>query len=133
MLGNELFFKSQFNYCPLILICHKYENNRKIKRLHERSLWTIYNDKQSSFNELLEKDDSVSIYEQNLEVVGTEMYKIINSLSTPLMKNIFTWNRSDYILRQKSQFSGSWINTMYYGTESILNLGPKNGIWYQEI
>ena len=37
------FFKTQFNYCPLIWMCHSRENNRKINRLHERCLRTIYN------------------------------------------------------------------------------------------
>ena len=49
------FFKTQFNYCPLIWMCHSRENDRKINRLHESCLRTICNDKQSSFNELLEK------------------------------------------------------------------------------
>ena len=50
------FFKSQFNYCPLIWMCDSRENNSKINRLHESYSRIIYNDKQSSFNELLEKD-----------------------------------------------------------------------------
>ena len=57
------FFKTQFNYCPLTWMCHSRENNKKIIRLHERCLRTIYNDKQSSFNELLEKDGSLSMNE----------------------------------------------------------------------
>ena len=67
------FFKTQPNYCPLIWMCHIRENNRKINRLHERCLRTIYNGKQPSFNELLEKDGSVSIHERNLQVLATEM------------------------------------------------------------
>ena len=121
------FFKTQFNYCPLIWVFHSRENNRKINRLHERCLRTIYNDKQSSFNELLEKDGSASIHERNLQVLATEMYKISNGLSTPLMKDIFSINRNPYNLRQNSQFSRPRINTVYHGTESISNLGPK--IW----
>ena len=39
------FFKTQFNYCPLIWMCHSRENDRKINRLHERCLRIIYNDK----------------------------------------------------------------------------------------
>ena len=119
------FFKTQFNYCPLMWMCDSRENNRKINRLHERCLRTIYNDKQSSFNELLEKDGSVSIHERNLQVLATEMYKISNGLSTPLMKDIFPINRNPYNLRQNSQFSRPRINTVYHGTESISNLGPK--------
>ena len=74
------FFKTHLNYCPLIRMCHSRENNRKINRLHERCLWNIYNNKQSSFNKLLEKDGSVSIYEGNLQLLAIEMYKIILNL-----------------------------------------------------
>ena len=117
------FFKTQFNYCPLIWKCHSRENNRKVNRLHEKCLRT----KQSSFNELLEKDRSVSIHERNPQVLATEMYKISNSLSTPLMKDAFLINRYLYNLRQNYHFSITRINTVYYGTETISNLGPK--IW----
>ena len=74
----------------------------KPNRFHERCLRTIYNDKQSSFNELLEKDGSVSIHEQNLHVQATEIYKISNGLSTPFMKDIFLININPYKLRQNS-------------------------------
>ena len=125
LLLMNSFFKAQFNYCPLIWMCHSRESNRKINRLHERCLRTIYNDKQSSFNELLEKDASVSIHEQNLQVLVTEMYKISNGLSTPLMKDIFPINKNPYNLRQNSQFSRPQINAVYHGTKSISNVGPK--------
>ena len=49
---------------------------KKINRLHERCLRIIYCDKQSSFEELLEKDSSVSIHERNIQILATEMYKV---------------------------------------------------------
>ena len=67
------FFTSQFSYCPLIWICHSRLNNRKINRLYERCLRIIYNDKQSSFDELLNKDSSVSIHIRNLQKLAIEM------------------------------------------------------------
>ena len=109
-------------------MCHSRENNRKIKRFPEKWLRTIYSDKQSSFNELLEKDGSVSIHEQNLQVLSTEMYKITNDLSTSSIKDKFPISRNPYILRQKKyQFSRLRINTVFHGTKNISNLGPK--IW----
>ena len=105
------FFKTQFNYCPLIWMFHSRESDRKTNRLHERYLRTIYNDKQSSFYELLEKDGSVLIHERNLQVLATEMYKISNGLLTPLMKDIFPVNKNPDNLRQNSQFSRPRINT----------------------
>ena len=86
-------------------MCHSGENNRKINRLHERCSKTIYNDKQSPFNELLENDGSVSIHERNLQVLATEMHKISNGLSVPLIKDIFPINKNCYNRRQNSQFS----------------------------
>ena len=73
------FFRSQFNYCPLIWMCHSRTNNRKINRLHERCLRIIYNDKQSSFIKLLEKDNSVSIHQRNLQILAIEMFKVVTS------------------------------------------------------
>ena len=50
------FFNSQFSYCPLIWMFHNRLINNKINRLHERCLRIVYNDNQSTFEELLEKE-----------------------------------------------------------------------------
>ena len=77
------FFTSQFSYCPLIWMCHSRANNRKINMLQERYLRIIYNDKQSSFTELLNKDSSVSIHIRNIQMLAIEMLKFYNGLSPP--------------------------------------------------
>ena len=66
-------FNSQFSYCPLVWMCHSCTNNKKTNKLNERCLRIVYNDKQSSFNELLEKDGSVSIHMRNIQILATEM------------------------------------------------------------
>ena len=122
------FFNSQFNYCPLIWMCHNCTTNRKINRLHERCLRIIYNDKQSSFKMLLEKDSSVSIHDKNIQCLATEMYKVSNGLSPPIVSNIFTQkNCHPYNLRLNSQFSRPRVMSVFDGTESISYLGPV--IW----
>ena len=67
------FFKSQYNYFPQIWMWDSRTNNRKINRLHKTCLRIIYNDKQSLFVKLLEKDNSVSIHQPNLQILATEM------------------------------------------------------------
>ena len=109
-------------------MCHSPENNRKINRLEERCLRTIYNDKQSSFNELLKQDGSALMHELNFQALATETYKICNGLSLPFIKDIFPINRNPYDLRQNSEFSRPQINTVYYGTQITSNLCPKYGI-----
>ena len=54
MLTNA-FFNSQFNYRPVIWMCHSRALNNKINKLHERCLRVIYNDKTYTLKELLEK------------------------------------------------------------------------------
>ena len=122
------FFRSQANYCPLIWLCHSRTNTRKINRLHERCLRIIYNDKKSSFIKLLEKDNSVSIHQKNLQILATEMFKVSNGLSVVLMNDIFKLTgEQTYNLRKLSQFYRPKINSVYNGTESVSFLGPK--IW----
>ena len=80
---------SQFNYCPVIWMCHSRALNNKINRLHERFLRMIYNDKASTFKELLEKDNSVSIHYRNIRTVAIELYKVANGMCPEIMNEIF--------------------------------------------
>ena len=72
------FFRSQFNYCPLIWMFHSRTNNRK-----------MYDDKQSSFIKLLEKGNSVSLHQRHLQILAIEMFKVSNGLSPVLTNDIF--------------------------------------------
>ena len=96
------FFKSQFNYCPLVWMCCNRSLNTKINRLHKRCLRIVYNDKKSSFNELLVKDGSVSIHHQNLQKMAVEMFKISRSLSPEIVNELFRFREQNSCeLRQR--------------------------------
>ena len=69
ILAVNAFFLAQFKYCPLIWMCLNRTYN-KITRLHEICLRLIYNDKRSSFEDVLEKDNSVSINHKNLQALA---------------------------------------------------------------
>ena len=120
------FFTSQFSYCPLVWMCHSCSNNRKINMLHERCLRRIHNDKQSSFTEVLDKDNPVSVHIRDIQRLGIELFKFYNGLSPPLMNSIFKLKVGNpYNLRQVSEFTRPMVKSMYHGTESISYLGPK--------
>ena len=59
--------------------------NSKINRLQERAL-RIVNDNTYSFDQLLEKDNSVRIHTENLQYLAIEMYKIKHKMSLKLCK-----------------------------------------------
>ena len=122
------FFNAQFNYCPLIWILHTRCNNNKIKHLHERCLRLTYCDKKSSYEELLEKNGSVSIHHKNIQSLAIEMYKVKNEIAPMITANVFTrMPENHYNFRHRSDFIVSFARTVYHGTESISYLRPK--IW----
>ena len=71
----------------------------KINRLQEQASRLIYNDHISSFKELLSKDGTYTIHEQNIQNLAIEMLKALNDLSTPDFSELFQLNESLYGLR----------------------------------
>ena len=63
--------------------------NNEINRLHEKCFRIVYSDKTSFFEELLDKDGSVTIHIRNLQVLATEMFKVYRNLSPNIVAEIF--------------------------------------------
>ena len=103
-----------------------YDNN--INRLHERCLCLIYNDKCSSFEELLVKDKSVSIHHQNIHALAIKMFKVYTKTFPEITQEVFQIkDRRHYFLRNQRDFASPTVKSVNYGLESIRFLGPKYG------
>ena len=123
----KTFFESQFKYCPLTWMFHSRELNNRINRLHKRAVRLIYNDFTTSFEQLLDKDNSFTIHQQNIQSLAIEMYKVANGLSTNLFSEIFTKNEATNHFRSKSDFIIPKVRTELYGKCTLRYLGPV--IW----
>ena len=78
----------------------------------------IYNDKISNFEELLNKDNSVSIHHNNIHALAIEMYKVANDMSPDIMNEVFKLrNTLHYNLRHTSHF---------LQTQSIMSITELN-------
>ena len=119
------FFESQFSYCPWMFVNRV--TNRKVNRLHEQSLRILCKDDRSSYAELLQKDNSVTIHTRNIHKLATEMYKIKHNISPNYISDIFPRSYSTYNLRLNSDFRKPVVNTVMWGSETLRNIGPK--IW----
>ena len=109
-------------------MCCNRSLNTKINRVQGRCLRIVYNDKKSNFNELLVKDDSVSIHHQNLQKLVVEMFKISSGFSPSILNELFQFREQiPYELRQRPQIQIPWVHSVFSGTESLKFLGPK--IW----
>ena len=121
-------FISLFNYCPLIWLCHSRAKTNKINRLHERCLGIIYNDKVSTFEQLLEKDNSASMHTSNLRFLAIEMFAVVKGLTPTIINHLFPLKETDNNnLGDKLFFMIPRNETVCNGFESILYLGSK--IW----
>ena len=119
------FFKSQFSYCSLMWMFHGHIMNNKINRLHERCMRLIYEDKTSSFEELLEQDKSVLIHFRNLKMLATKMFKVYPSMSPPIFSELFRRRDICYGLQSNSNIAVSNVKSVFHGSRSISYLGPK--------
>ena len=101
--------------------------NNKINRLPERFIRIVYSDKTSSFKKLLEKDGSVTIHTRNLQTLAAEMFKVYRNLSPAIIADLSHVRQNNYNLRHDSYFAIPNVKSVYHGTESLSNLGPR--IW----
>ena len=97
------FFKSQFNYCPLIWMCC----NRSLT-------WWV------------QRYASDSIHHQNIRFLVIEMFKVFKGISLQIAKEIFQFRDAmPYQLRKQTDFQISFVHSVSSGTESIRFLRPK--------
>ena len=57
-------------------MCHSRNTNNQINMLYECALRLVYNDKSSSFRELLERHKSVTIHERIIQVLSIVIFKV---------------------------------------------------------
>ena len=93
-----------FSNWPLIWMFLIRRLNNKINSTHERDLRITYQDNTSTFQELLNKDNSVSIHHRNLQVLATEMFKTPRVLSPEVLRETFVSKISSYNLRRNDTF-----------------------------
>ena len=68
--------------------CGKTEN-KSINKIHKSSLRLIYDTEDATFEDLLERDKSRTIHEDNIHKLLAEMYISISYISPPIMWNFF--------------------------------------------
>ena len=121
----NMFFISLLDHCPLTWICHRRAKNEKTN-LYDTCVRIIYNDKVSTFEQLLEKDSSVSIYTRNLCFLAVEMFKVIKGIAPTITNNLFDLKETNnYNLRYKLFFKIPRNETARNVFKSISYLGPK--------
>ena len=87
VLQNENLIKSQFNYCPLTWMFCSRQSNNLINKIHKQSLRISYKDQKTSYQNLLETHNELTIHQRNMQVSMTEIYEIVNGVASPIMNS----------------------------------------------
>ena len=125
----KTFIESQFNYCPLIWMCHSRGLNQRINKSHKRALRVLYTNSKLTFEQLLEKDESSTIHEKNLQKLHIEMYKVKHNLCPKLFLELFI-----PVIRGSNDWVIPKVRTVNKGVETIRYRGPKTwGLVPEEI
>ena len=80
---------STLTCCPLIWTYCSQTANNLINKINKRSLRVIYEMEEASFEDLLIKDSSWTIHENNIHTLLIEIYKSLNHVSPPIMQEFF--------------------------------------------
>ena len=87
----------------------------------------VYSAKISNFEELLEKDGSVSIHHQNIRFLASEMCEVFIDISPQIVKGIFQLRDTvPYQLKKQKDFQIPSVHSAFSSTEGVKFLGSKN-------
>ena len=94
----------------------------------------MYSDFKANFDQLLEKDGSLSIHYRNIQTLANAVFKVLNDISPPIMNEVSQVKPSaPYSLRHRNELSIKSSKMVTYGTESVSFLTSKIlSIVYQE-
>ena len=107
LLLYKCFIMPHLTYCHLVWHFCKNSDCRKLERLQERALRTIYRSHSESYEELLGRAKLPTLYNRRLQDTAVLMYKVKCGLTPTCISDLFARKNSDFELTR--------FNTIRYG------------------
>jgi hypothetical protein len=92
------FILSNFNFCPLAWHFCTEKNFKKIEKVQEGALRFVYEDHNSSYDNLLKKAKVPSLQIRRMRTMALETFKIMNKLSPSCLHNLCIYEIQNIIL-----------------------------------
>ena len=113
------FILSNFNFCPLAWhFCNK-SNTSKLEKIQARALRFIYEDYESTYDELLEKAKVPSLKVRRMRTMAIECFKILNKLSPSCLHDLVVFKDCKYNFRYSNIVDIPRVRTSTYGKNSF--------------
>ena len=113
------FVKSNFAYCTVTFHYCGVQSDKKLEKIYERALRTVYNDFTSMYQNVLKRANKKMLYEEREDIVVETVYKIINNMVPPLDNSMFTSQITMYNLRNSNMLNVPSYQTVTFGFNSI--------------
>ena len=91
----------------------------KILTIHYRTLQVVYSEYHKSYEELLQINKDISIYQKHLRILGLAVYKSIMHFNPEFMWHCFNTNPIFYNLRKRSRLLILPAKFVDFGTNSV--------------
>ena len=100
------------------MFCHK-QDYLKLEEIQYKTLKIVYNSNES-YEELLLRDNEVSIYKKQLCIFATEVFKSLADMNPDFMKSCFTMKEIPYGLQNENILKILSTRSKCYGTNLVL-------------
>ncbi len=122
------FIRANLNYSPLVWINRNKTHLARLETVQERAVWLIFNDKMSSYIDLLRRAGVPSVLIRWLRVLATKVYKALHGLSPLYIQNLFNEKKLPYNLRASKIIIQRKCNSTTHGLNSLTYQSVK--LWY---
>ena len=119
------FVRANLNYCPLVWINRNKTDLCRLERVQERAIRQVYNDKTSSYCDLLSRARVVSVLTKWQRTLAIEVYKAINGQSPPYIQDLFKIKHTPYDLQASKIVTQSKCKSTTYDLNSLSYQGAK--------
>ena len=90
-----------------------------VNKVQKRVLRITYNDQLTDFKSPLSNLNEITIHQRNLQVLMTEIYKMVNHIALPIMSSLFEIRENTHNTSYFQVLSNESRRTVNYGLATI--------------
>ena len=125
----NIYFYSNFNYCPLAWMFSSSKSLNKVESLQKRALPFFCDNYDSSYEFILKLAGKTTVNVAKLTSLCVDIFKTLNNINLAFMNEIFDFRKTNRTVRNQCKLNLEVliINQVTFGAESIRYPGSK--IW----
>ena len=125
------FIRSHFNFCPIIWHFCSQTNTEKLEKLQYRAPRIVYNDFQSSYEDLLHRVNTTTLHLGRMQSIAIETFKCLNRIAPEYIRDLGKLKDNKYNFRYENMLQLPTVRTSRYGKKSFVLRLPECGTAFQ--